>query len=291
MQKTETKACEFCGKLVTKTLEQQVNRKHWTCGQSCSASLAHKRGRSPDLWAPNPYRGQKETRPCSICGKPVTHYLTPERINQKWTCSIKCSVKQRTLDGKTKPRKGDYVNCQICGREFYRQPAYIKQNRRFCSRKCTNQWQSRNRIDLKCQHCGKEFNVSQSHSERKFCSKDCEIANRTKRPTGRIHNGRPVIINAQGYLIIYEPEHPKANRSGRILEHRFIMEKKLDRYLKTHEHVHHINHDRKDNRPENLKIMSSSDHGQETNMNKQRKYKAMIAELAEYKRRFGELED
>lgn len=45
-----------------------------------------------------------------------------------------------------------------------------------------------------------------------------------------------------------------------IDEHRFIMEKHLDRKLKKNEVIHHINGNKKDNRIENLKVMSLSEH-------------------------------
>lgn len=43
-------------------------------------------------------------------------------------------------------------------------------------------------------------------------------------------------------------------------EHRIVMEQKLKRLLNREEHVHHINRDTLDNRPENLIILSHSEH-------------------------------
>lgn len=56
------------------------------------------------------------------------------------------------------------------------------------------------------------------------------------------------------------PDHPDATERGYVLHHRVIMENHLDRRLKEDEVVHHINEDTKDNRIENLKVISDSEH-------------------------------
>ena len=61
-----------------------------------------------------------------------------------------------------------------------------------------------------------------------------------------------------GYRVVYFPEHPMANTSGNIFEHRLVMSEHLGRPLMPEENVHHINGDRLDNRLENLELWSKA---------------------------------
>lgn len=62
-----------------------------------------------------------------------------------------------------------------------------------------------------------------------------------------------------GYVFIHNKKHPK-NKKGYVLEHRLVVEKNIGRYLKPDEMIHHINEIRHDNRINNLKIVSRSEH-------------------------------
>lgn len=62
-----------------------------------------------------------------------------------------------------------------------------------------------------------------------------------------------------GYILVYAPNHPLA--VGRYVpEHRLIAEQTIGRSLAANEVVHHINGVTTDNRPENLQVMTQSEH-------------------------------
>lgn len=62
------------------------------------------------------------------------------------------------------------------------------------------------------------------------------------------------------YRRAFVPDHPKANRHGYVLAHRVIAENKLLRLLEDWEIVHHKDENGLNNDPENLQVMSQSEH-------------------------------
>lgn len=68
-------------------------------------------------------------------------------------------------------------------------------------------------------------------------------------------------IDAHGYLYFCDIKHPLAYKSNsKVIYHRHVTSLKEGRWINGDEHVHHIDGDKQNNSPENLAIVSRSEH-------------------------------
>lgn len=82
--------------------------------------------------------------------------------------------------------------------------------------------------------------------------------------------------DGSGYTDVWSPYHPYADTQGYVAEHRLIVEKFLKRFLIHIEEVHHINHDRKDNRLENLYLFPNHSEHMKIGHNKSAKLRSNL---------------
>ena len=69
-----------------------------------------------------------------------------------------------------------------------------------------------------------------------------------------------VRIDKDGYVKRYAPNHPWPRKGGYVFEHVMVVEVARGYRLQSGEVVHHKNHDKRDNRLENLKVLGAGEH-------------------------------
>jgi hypothetical protein len=112
---------------------------------------------------------------------------------------------------------------------------------------------------FKCPICLKTVEkIKKDGLTAKQCSRKCYTQSRTGVRRGAYLDF--VIIS--GYRYRYAPKHPKAIGTKKlyVAEHRLVVESLIGRILKDSEIVHHKDENTLNNSPDNLELMSNSDH-------------------------------
>lgn len=110
-----------------------------------------------------------------------------------------------------------------------------------------------------CPQCKLVFHAAASEVNRggaKFCSTRC--SSKFNQKDGGF-NRKTGTMNHRGYILEWAPKHP-AQVKGYVPQHRLIVEQSIGRLLMKQEVVHHKDHNRSNNKIENLEILSPSEH-------------------------------
>ncbi|MBU1449283.1 HNH endonuclease [Patescibacteria group bacterium] len=166
--------------------------------------------------------------------------------------------------------------CPICDNQFYVRP-YLWEHRHFCSFRCRDVAKYGKVIELAEieKLYGEGLSITEVAKTLNMCRRT--LANRMERhniPRRSKEEGtrisyqlgqrrkpprKPRISNL-GYVFIYKPDHPRANKIGYVLEHILVWEQIHNKPLPKSWVIHHLNGIRDDNRPENLVAMPTLKH-------------------------------
>lgn len=141
----------------------------------------------------------------------------------------------------------NYTHCVICGKKIYIKPSHISNNHgNCCSYECLGELR-------------KTIYLGENNPNYENRGADNPIWKSDARNS------------SYGYTLIKYPDHPFANGDGFVFEHRLVAEQYLltkensveidgQRYLSKEYDVHHKDHNRKNNKPSNLQVLTRPEH-------------------------------
>ena len=146
--------------------------------------------------------------------------------------------------------------CQTCNKSFeYDTHGYGGvRTQIYCSKKCAaiaHRRKRRQRDYNPCPNCGHLKHKTSEYCQ--HCYGQFHLGENNKGWKG----GR---TSHEGYVIVRQPEHPRANQNGYVLEHILIWEQTHNKPLPKGWIIHHLNGIKYDNRPVNLLALSSLKH-------------------------------
>lgn len=179
--------------------------------------------------------------------------------------------------------------CLICNKSFIVIDTR-EHTAKYCSTKCQIE-SLKGALNCECKICKKRFHIKQSHISKKngnCCSRECLSKYKKTLMLGKNNHqfglkgnlnasfiGEKIYKNNHNLIdiFIYIPKHPYANKHGRVLEHRLLVEQNYKQFdfkyfekidneivLKKSIAIHHIDFDHNNNKIENLMPVTKSEH-------------------------------
>jgi hypothetical protein len=199
---------------------------------------------------------------CVVCGKA----FRPKMVNGSVYCSNQCR------------KKGckETVICQACGKPFekYRSDKDARCCSRECWRKIAYEFMGHYHPDkfneqiavlyvqdlMTAEEIGQQIGMSRNAVRERLVKMGIPRRHGKQRYEGKETKFKYRTVT-EGYVRIKlpasDPLHTMGDKQGWIAEHRVVMARYLGRPLEKWEIVHHKNHDRSDNRLENLELIQS----------------------------------
>lgn len=185
-------------------------------------------------------------RNCTHCGSAIEKHVNPKTIRP--FCDSTCYglwQRGRKFEDQGKQAR-ETLACSVDGcetdhfakgfcRKHYLQLAYTPPKKPTAHTTSTPH---------KCARC--EVLFIAHHKSPKYCSMACSAADRKK----------PFIIK-KGYRKLLIPNHPRADGKGYVFEHIVVAEAMIGRALIGEEEVHHKDHDKQNNTPDNLLVCAN----------------------------------
>lgn len=172
---------------------------------------------------------------CEHCGKTFTSKARRKQI----FCSDEC-LRKHYADLRIN------TVCDTCGKPIsYVRSNFARSEKHYCCLKCSHVAQKKPKDELKCDYCGKSFTRFQAWSKKSdvhFCSVECRRAWFAKASQANVSHGEYIFEKGE-------------------FQHRIVAEGMIGRKLLPDEVVHHIDGDRSNNSPDNLMVMTRSEHG------------------------------
>lgn len=178
---------------------------------------------------------------CENCG--ISFKKRGDRVCEINFCKFEC--RKKYFDAERDRELGR--ECMVCGEHFIARNAQIKSGQgKYCSNKCAT---------------SANVGIKRSEETKRKLSQALKASPNVKGLAGHKNpgwKGGRYVANGYWWLSI----------DGLVIaEHRHVMEVHLSRKLRSDEIVHHINHDKLDNRIENLQILDRAAHMDEHRAN------------------------